>query len=136
MKQRTWRVSADVPSQTRALILRMHKPRFSDVFVRTITWAYGVEESYPFDSGVKTCVLTGLHRGHDTEAFALRLDGESMWPDRPMQPLFLALSCASGVPPFSAGAFGPHDVQPIDPITFAVQLALNPNFKVAPRKAA
>jgi hypothetical protein len=96
----------------------MHKPRFVNVHASTITWAYGVESAYPFDSAVQDCVLTGIHRGDHAEAFVLRLGGEQFNGNRR---LFLALSTDAGVPPLEAGRIDAERIEPIDPIYFAAQ---------------
>ena len=125
MKSRKWRVSADLPNPTRALLLRTYPPRLDQVHLRAITWAYGVEQDFQFNTDNQECVLTGLHRTGQHEAFTVQLDGESFRPDGSR--LFLALSTAAGLPPVAAGQIVSDDVEWFDePIHLHVALKLYP----------
>ena len=126
MKERKWRVSADLHNSTRVLLLRKFQPRLAQVHLRAVTWAYGVPDTFEFNHAAQDCCLIGLHRTEQHEAFTVRLGGATHRPDG--TPLFLALSTAAGVPPSTCGQIDFDAVESIEPIYLPMTLKLYPPF--------
>lgn len=130
MPNNTWRISADVPHATRSLLLRMHPPKFARVYVHSLTWAYGVDDSFEFPEQMQDCMLWGYHEGRGTQALLARLSGFSYRPDN--KPLFLTLSCQEGVEPAQAGEIDMALVRKINPVVFSTRLIRRPLWKQSP----
>lgn len=124
MTQRKWRVGADVPEAVREYLIQVHRPQFYNTFALSLTWAYGVDLTYPFDTEMTDCTLYGLHTGRTAQSFLASFAGDPLRPDGRM--LFLTLSTDEGVPPLHAGEIDLARVELIDPVLFGTQLKLRP----------
>ncbi len=133
MKQRKWRVSADVTARVRAMLFEQHPPRLERVFCQSLTWAYGVDSTFLFNADPVDCTLYAIHRTAEHEAFLAQLGGNSMRPDGTL--LHLTLATAPGIPPAQAGRIDPAGCEWIEPFTFGTQLRLQPLFVQQPTYA-
>ncbi len=131
MKQRRWRIAMDVPAGIRAALLERFKPRFTQAYCWSVTWAYDVAEDYPFDPEPQTCTIYGLHTSTSFQSFAVRLGPNTLQPSGRV--LHIVYTTMPGVAPAHAGLFEPNEARPIDdPLTFTERLRRYPLWRRQP----
>lgn len=131
MKQRKWRIAADVPPAVREGLLRLWPAMFTEVHLRTITWAYGVGEDFSFDSAPTDCIVRLRHTGADAQLHLVELGGNALRPDG--RRLSLLHSVRPGVSPDAADrAAVPDEAAPSPCYIFGVQLRRFPMWRLKP----
>ena len=131
MNQLHSRICADVSSSTRAQLLRMFPPRFSQVFCKSVTWAYRVTDEFEFSPLAADIKVYGHHQTDEHEALLVDLGGHRLRPDG--KRLFLTLSTAHGVEPAKAGEIVERNIRKLDyKVIFTTQLRRVPLWVQAP----
>jgi hypothetical protein len=135
MSKDRWRVSADVPHDTRGRLLRMFPPKFRKVYALSVTWAYGVAGDFAFNGAMQDCTLYGYHEDEVSQALLASIAGQRTRPLGNGQLLFLTLSVADPMEPARAGAIELDRVTYLDhPVTFGTRLVRHPLWQHKPKR--